>query len=187
MSNRTKPEKIAKALNTYKVNSEEYSDDLYAYLTCKEALQGVSEQNYGIGGVLVDEKGKVLFSGHNKMFKPSFRSDLHAEMVLLNLFEKKYGNHPKRKSIKIYSSLEPCTMCTARLIFSGIGEIIYVAEDNFGGMIHLMDNLPPAWKKLSDYQIYRRANCSSFLREISVDICMLNANILNSKLIKMRR
>jgi len=63
-------------------------DEPYAWLTVVLALKSVESGNYGVGSVLVDVEGNVISMGHNLVYSPYFRSDLHGEMVALNLFEK---------------------------------------------------------------------------------------------------
>jgi hypothetical protein len=62
-----------------------YTDDSYAWLTCALALQGVATGNFGVGAILVDDGGnQILAQGHNEIFNPRFRSDRHAEMVVMD-------------------------------------------------------------------------------------------------------
>ena len=37
-----------------------------------------------------------------------------------------------------YSSIEPCPMCVARLIATGVGTVKFVAPDASGGMVQTM-------------------------------------------------
>lgn len=78
--------KIRQWLEAYRPN-EEYSADKHIRITCLEALLAVEEGNFGIGAVLVDTKGAIVEGGHNQLFTPYFRSDRHAEMVVMNKFE----------------------------------------------------------------------------------------------------
>lgn len=64
-----------------------YPDDPYAWLTCTLALEGVAADNFGVGAILVDAGGQVLAQGHNQVFYPYFRSDRHAEMVVVEGWE----------------------------------------------------------------------------------------------------
>jgi len=65
-----------------------YPHDSFSIIVLEEALTAAGEGNFGIGACLVrKETGKVILRGRNKVFKPYFRSDLHAEMDVLNRYE----------------------------------------------------------------------------------------------------
>src|SRR3954462_15651943 len=65
----------------------ECPDDAPVWLTCALALEAVATGNFGVGAILVDGSGHVAALGHNQVFSPHFRSDLHAEMVVLDAWE----------------------------------------------------------------------------------------------------
>ena len=67
----------------------EYRDDQFALITLKEAITAAREGNYGIGACLARESGEIVQRGHNRVFVPYFRSDLHAEMDVLTRYEEK--------------------------------------------------------------------------------------------------
>ena len=170
-------------LNTYKPNSVKYPDDYFAYLSCIEAFSALRQGNYGVGGLLIDREKNIVVQGHNQMFYPFFRSDLHSEMVIMNAFEESNRHKLHTKNYTLYSSLEPCPMCTVRLIFAGIGRVLYVVEDQFGGLAHSLENLPLAWKQLANgKQFFGEACCSPELKSLALDICMSNANALYTQL-----
>lgn len=173
---------LKKQLESYPVGSQ-YRDDSFSLEVCKLALSAVELGNYGIGSLLVDSNHVVIASGINMVFNPYFRSDLHAEMVVMNSFE---DAHPKLTSLMnytLYTSLEPCPMCTARLISSGCQRVVYVANDVDGGMAHNVQLLPPTWIKLASQCKFTLADCSPILKEIAYRIFCLNAEELNSMLI----
>jgi tRNA(Arg) A34 adenosine deaminase TadA len=170
-------------INTYEPDSIKYPDDYFAYISCIEALAALKQGNYGVGGLLVDREKNIVTQGHNQMFSPFFRSDLHSEMVIMNAFEENNKHEVQMKNYTLYTSLEPCPMCLVRLIFTGIGRVLYVAEDPFGGMAHALETLPPAWRQLaSGRQFFGEARCSPELKFLAFDICMSNANVLYAKL-----
>jgi tRNA(Arg) A34 adenosine deaminase TadA len=173
--------KIAKSLSKYQFH-EEYSDDGNIWFTCIFALKAVVSGNFGIGALLTNSRGTIVAYGHNKVFNPYFRSDRHAEMVVLDQFEDEHRRTRKLGTFSLYTSLEPCPMCLARLITSGIGVVKYAAADPAGGMIHIMKNLPDVWLDLSRKRIFTTAECSDSLSEIAQEIFLLNADELNKKL-----
>lgn len=160
--------------------ASEYIDDFFALEVCKLALQAIELGNFGIGSILVDPSSNIVAKGHNQVFQPYFRSDRHGEMVVMEKFENHYRKVPTMKDYTLYTSLESCPMCMARLITSGCGTILHVADDPLGGMVHLKSNLPPIWLKLAKNQTFAQANCSATLKEAAQSIFMLNSDGLNN-------
>ncbi len=171
----------------YQPDTTNYPDDALALECCKLALQAVASGNFGIGCILLDAGGKKVVEGHNQLFKPYFRSDAHGEMVVMDEFEEKNQQITSMKGYTLYTSLEPCPMCLARLITSGCQRVLYVAADRLGGIVHLSHSLPPVWLQLMNQrqppQVFAAAECSPVLRQASHDILMLNAEELNERLI----
>lgn len=156
-----------------------YPDDIFALETLKEAVEALSSGSGGIGACLVDEHtGSVIERGRNRQYTPYFRSDLHAEMDLLNRFEDrmkkqplKSGGNPRNcEGLILYSSYEPCPMCLVRIINSGIKKLYYVAPDPTGGMVTRMDDLPPFWCTCARGSEFKQAACSPELRTIANEL-----------------
>jgi len=167
------------AINAY-VSDPQYEDDPFILAAVKEAIGGRKTRNGGIGACLVNEvSGEIVECGHNEQYVPHFRSDLHAEMVLLNRYEdrmriiRSFGgpnntaSNPRihMERIVLYTSVEPCPMCMARIINSGIKKIYYAAADDSGGMGHRIENLPPFWQRMAQGVVVEPARCSPILKE----------------------
>ena len=58
-----------------------HQHDRYVLASIQEAIEAAKEGNFGVGAVIVDPDGEVAVGGHNHVFKPHFRSDIHAEMM----------------------------------------------------------------------------------------------------------
>lgn len=156
-------------LDSYKCK-EEFRDDAPAWLTCVLALKAVDCGNLGIGSIILNDQGNLAAVGYNQVFFPYFRSDAHAEMIAMDVFEKKNQEIDDMRKYKIYTSLEPCPMCMTRLIISGINQIYHVADDLYGGMVHLTEKLPPVWLELIQSQNFETAKCSPELKEAASEI-----------------
>jgi tRNA(Arg) A34 adenosine deaminase TadA len=168
-------------LYAYKLNRD-YKDDFFALETCKLALQAVELKNFGIGCIVLNPHGVIVAKGHNQVFYPYFRSDRHGEMVVMDKIEDTHRQTIGMKGYTLYTSLESCPMCMARLITSGCETIVHVADDPCGGMVHLKDNLPPMWIDLARSQNFVKARCSTELEEAAKHIFLLNAEELNERL-----
>lgn len=169
---------LKELLEAYSIRTQ-YRDDSLSLEVCKLALSAVELGNYGIGSLLVDSKHMVIASGVNMVFKPYFRSDLHAEMVVMNSFEDAHQEVTSLKNYTLYTSLEPCPMCTTRLISAGCQRVVYVADDLDGGMAHNVQLLPSTWVKLASQCRFVMADCSPILKEVACQIFRLNAEELN--------
>lgn len=160
----------------------EYPDDAYIWLTGVLALTSVAKGNFGVGSILVNSVGDVVIQGHNEIFNPYFRSDRHAEMVVMNRFEKAHPHESNLSGYTLYTSLEPCPMCLVRLSTAGITNILYAAADTEGGMVHNMQSLPPFWHALARRKIFMQAQCSSELITAAEELFFLNLETLIVKI-----
>lgn len=166
------------------VPDPEYPHDTFIIITLYEAIAAAKEGNFGVGAVLIRENGEIIQRDHSHVFKPYFRSDLHAEMDVMMKFEEHFKGIENLKGFILYTSLEPCPMCLARLISSGIRKIYYAAIDKNGGMVHRLKYMPPFWIGLAQRQEFGLAQCSPELRDIALQIFLSTADENNKKLQK---
>jgi tRNA(Arg) A34 adenosine deaminase TadA len=161
-------------LQTYLNNfnpEPEYSDDVYAKAANIQALKSVIQGGYGIGSVLVNEKGEIIAAAHNTQIQ-AHRSDLHAEMTLLTNFEesrlaKKYVNvYIYRPGLTVFSSAEPCPMCFIRINTTG-ADTKYCTPGPDDGMVSRVDYLPPSWKEMAMKRKVSLGDCSPVMQKIS--------------------
>ncbi len=161
-------------LADYQLNNE-YPNDSYIWLTNILALRAIDYGNFGVGCVLIDVNGNIVVQGHNEVLNPYFRSDRHAEMVVVDKFEDSHRGINKREGYTLYTSLEPCPMCLIRLITSDINTILYAAPDIMGGMVHKMQDVPPLWIELYEGKVFSQAKCSQELINAANDIFLINS------------
>jgi tRNA(Arg) A34 adenosine deaminase TadA len=109
-------------------------DQPLGIVTCREALAAARTGNFGVGAALVDPRGTVVEQGRNALFYPRFRSDLHAEMVVMSAFEDRNPAGDSMRGYTLVCSLEPCPMCVARLLIAGVQTVNFLAPDELGGM-----------------------------------------------------
>jgi cytosine deaminase len=176
-------EELGEVVRTYEPNVADYPDDAWGKITLQLAYEAVLLGNFGIGCVLIDPSGNQVAAGHNEVFVPYFRSDRHGEMVVMDAFEESNQNVTSMVGYTLFTSLESCPMCLARLITSGVATVKYLAPDSQGGMVHLMGNLPPVWQELAQRQTFPQANCSPLLIQSAFEIFMINADALNTKIV----
>ncbi|MCQ1534912.1 nucleoside deaminase [Methanosarcina sp. KYL-1] len=164
-------------LSEYGFNPK-FPDDPYSWLTVVLALQSVDSGNYGVGSVLVGASGKIVSMGHNLVYSPYFRSDLHGEMVVINHFEDEHPEITTLEGYTLYTSLESCPMCLVRLISSGVNRVLHAASDPIAGAVSTIELLPPLWKDLSEHQFFVKAECSEELSKAALEIMHINAEEL---------
>jgi cytosine deaminase len=153
----------------------------------RQALISIKEGSFGIGACLVNGKdGKIIIAGHNELLLPYFRSDKHAEMVVMDKYEDQIKSaNPKTGDLVLYSSLEPCPMCTIRLLSANVKKVRYVSPDIDGGFIHHMDLLPPYWKNQTFDKDYRELQCSPQLKKIAYDLLNISLEMYGDRLKSM--
>jgi tRNA(Arg) A34 adenosine deaminase TadA len=145
-------QKVERFLISYQPQKQ-YPDDLFAREAVLQALIGFKKGGYGIGAVLVDSKGNIIFKSYNSQIQ-KHRSDLHAEMTLLTDFEespkaKQYLNvYIYRPGLTVFSSAEPCPMCLIRLASAEVNTK-YCCPGPDDGMASRINYLPPNWRDLS--------------------------------------
>ncbi len=84
------------------------------------AARGYADGGCPIGGVLVDnDTGRVLGEGHNGLVQEG-NPILHGEMAAL----RSAGRLPDRHRTTMYTTLQPCMMCTGAIIQFGIPRVV---------------------------------------------------------------
>lgn len=162
---------IQRQLDAYEPSAA-HAHDAYALAACRQALLAARQKTYGVGAVLVDPSGATVVEGHNHVHIGGFHSDLHAEMVVMNEFERDLAGPVDLSDWTLITSLEPCPMCMTRLIYAGVGTILHVSEDEMGGMVSRRESLPPIFREITarQDQVWTAADCADELRRLALDI-----------------
>ncbi|SFL80262.1 tRNA(adenine34) deaminase [Paenibacillus sp. 1_12] len=113
------------------------NDRYFLELALEEARIASKGGSIPIGAVLVGPDGDILSRGHNRVYTmhdPSW----HAEIDVIRqsgklLMDKKYKN-----KCTLYSSVEPCPMCSGALILSDIHRVVWALSDNYLGALRIM-------------------------------------------------
>src|SRR5262245_18071256 len=89
-------------------------------LAYEQALKGYNEGGCPIGGVIVDNAtGKVLGAGHNTLIQEG-NPVIHGEMAAMRAA----GRLKNRHDTTMYTTLQPCFMCTGTIIQFGIPRVV---------------------------------------------------------------
>ena len=113
-----------------------------------EGRAALAAGEFPVGCVLVAD-GKVLARGHRENSRGRSRNEIdHAEVVTLRrLLTESPDIDPTM--LVAYSVMEPCLMCYATLLLSGIRHIVYGYEDVMGGGTNLpLYQMNPLYAKM---------------------------------------
>lgn len=80
-----------------------------------------------VGAVIVDQNNQFVASGFNQTIRFNDPT-AHAEIVALRQAAQVLNNY-RLPNLRLYVTLEPCTMCIGALLHARIGQIIYGAAD----------------------------------------------------------
>ncbi|MFD2589175.1 nucleoside deaminase [Croceitalea marina] len=99
------------------------NEEKYIRLAIEVAKESSQNGNFPYGCVLVDKSGKVIMKGENTI---NTDNDClaHAEVNLIREACKVY-EFSHLNECTIYTSDEPCPMCTSAIYWSGIGKLVY--------------------------------------------------------------
>jgi tRNA(adenine34) deaminase len=87
---------------------------------------------FPVGAVLVHEN-RILAKGTRSGTTGGRPNEMdHAEILALRELSER-PQRPDPKEIAIFCTMEPCLMCYAALLLTGVGRIVYAYEDAMGG------------------------------------------------------
>ncbi len=167
-------------------HQDELPHDQHARVATSEAIRAGLSGNAAVGALIADPAGQVLLAEQNRMFAPRFRSDFHAEMVLLTRYENRHRDGADLRGHTLVTSLEPCEMCMIRIINSGITTTLYVASDLGKGGVTGPNQLAPHWARLAAPLDFAAADCSPRLTEISLAAFQATIGDVTAKLMARR-
>ena len=99
-------------------------DDVkYLRIANETAKKSREAGNTPFGAILVDENGEVLLSQGNEAFTLHDET-AHAERMLASRASQKYEKD-KLAKCTLYTTVEPCPMCTGAIYWTNIGRIVF--------------------------------------------------------------
>jgi tRNA(Arg) A34 adenosine deaminase TadA len=89
--------------------------------------------NQPFGALLADENGQILLTAENSITTARDATG-HAETNLVRLASARFSAAQLAQTT-LYTSTEPCPMCSGAIFWSGIGRVVYaLSEDGLYGM-----------------------------------------------------
>jgi len=115
------------------------TDRFYLEVAMEEALGAYTNKTYPVGTVIVSPDGNIISRGHNHVYiEGDFTS--HAEIDAI----RKAGRLLMQRGIfgncTLYTTMEPCMMCSGAILLAGIKRVIWVMNDDKYGLRDLYDN-----------------------------------------------
>lgn len=114
----------------------ENNDLFFMKEAMKEALMAYEESEVPVGAIVV-YKGDIIGRGRNARKSTSMIS-AHAEINAIEDAEKKIGSW-QLEDCTIYTTLEPCPMCSYAILDAHMKRLVYGAVDEKRGAIFNLD------------------------------------------------
>lgn len=108
------------------------NDEKYIEIAYKQALKAYKKGDTPIGCVIVKDN-KIIAKAYNKKEKNNIATH-HAEILAINKACKKLKTWHLDDCV-LYSTMEPCVMCSGAIIQSRIKKIVYSISNNSFGNI----------------------------------------------------
>jgi tRNA(adenine34) deaminase len=120
------------------------SDALFFQRAIRIALKAEREHNLPIGAV-ISLDGRIIAEGKNAIWSPQFNPNRHAEIEALRNVPQELWKHSR--NMTLYTTLEPCLMCTGAILLHHIGRIMYGSSDDYGGASLVIGHMPPYFEQ----------------------------------------
>ena len=91
------------------------------------AKRAVQHGNHPFGAVLADATGAVVFEAENRV-TTGVDCTAHAETELIRLASHRFTS-AELSAYTLYTSCEPCAMCSGAIYWSGVGRVVYALAE----------------------------------------------------------
>lgn len=103
------------------------NDRILLAAAVERARKSRAEGNHPFGAVLADAEGRLLLDAGNTVPAEGDCTG-HAETNLVRAASKRYPREFLR-TCTLYTSAEPCAMCSGAVYWSGIGRVVYALSE----------------------------------------------------------
>ncbi|MDO5671248.1 MAG: nucleoside deaminase [Actinomycetaceae bacterium] len=101
------------------------------------AQTGISEGGMPFGAALVNSRGDILATGHNRQIQ-SKRWLAHAETECLESFLTSLEKRASLADVTLYATEAPCPMCAGAALVAGIGRCVVGEAHHYTGALELL-------------------------------------------------
>ena len=107
-------------------------DEKFVRRAIELSVSAVERGNHPFGACLVSKEGQVLLTAENTCSVPKTDITRHAELNLISMATQKFSREILEQCT-LYTSCEPCLMCTGAFRWSGIRKLVYaLAHETLG-------------------------------------------------------
>ncbi len=104
------------------------------------AINAEQEENLPIGAVIT-LNDTMIAEGKNAIWFPKYNQTRHAEIEALRSVPNELWL--RSGEMTLYTTLEPCLMCTGAILLHHIGRVVFGASDPLGGGGCVFGHMPP--------------------------------------------
>jgi len=106
--------------------------ETFMRLALQQAQQALANHEFPVGAVIVAGDEPVAIGRRENSRNETANELDHAEIVALRDL---LGRRPDidRRTLTVYSTMEPCLMCYSAMLLNGIRTFVYAYEDAMGG------------------------------------------------------
>lgn len=109
------------------------ADEKFVRQAIELSVSAVEHGNHPFGACLVSKEGEVLLTAENTCSVPKTDITRHAELNLISMATQKF-NREVLEQCTLYTSCEPCLMCTGAFRWSGIRKLVYALTNEMLGV-----------------------------------------------------
>jgi tRNA(adenine34) deaminase len=102
-------------------------DARFMQLALRQAQTAVTRGQTPFGVVVVDGSGQIIGEGHN-VVRSSLDPTAHAEVVAIRDAWRRVGSWQMPRGCTLYSSCEPCLLCSFVITQVGFGRVVFAAR-----------------------------------------------------------
>ena len=117
----------------------------FMHLALKQAQKALDAGEFPVGCVMVYDNHVIASGTRTGTRKEALNEIDHAEMTALRRLAA-LDQQIAAEKITLFCTMEPCLMCLAAIMLSGIHKIVYAYEDVMGGCTRCdLSRLPPLY------------------------------------------
>lgn len=137
------------------------NDEYFMRQALMQAQKAFEEDEVPIGAVVVISN-KIIARGYNQVERLNDPT-AHAEIIALTSAFTYLGSK-YLPDATLYVTVEPCLMCAGAMYWSKIGRIVYGADDEKNGYLHITKENSPFHPKTELIKGVLREECAEFIK-----------------------
>ncbi len=136
-------------------------DEYYMKQALAQAQKAFEEDEVPVGAVIV-LNNKIIARGYNQVEKLN-DTTAHAEIIAMTSAFNYLGSKYLPEAT-IYITIEPCLMCAGALYWSKVGKIVYGADDEKNGYLHVTKESWPFHPKTKLAKGVLKIECAQLMK-----------------------